>query len=65
VDLLVLDPDQVRSALPMDACIEAVNSALRARARGTSVQPLRPVVKLSGNRAISAHGGVFFHDLGN
>ncbi len=40
MDLLVLGPDPVRNVLPMDACIEAADSALRARARGTSVQPI-------------------------
>ncbi len=41
MSILFLSRDDVEALLPMDECIEAVEGALRALARGEAVQPLR------------------------
>ncbi len=41
MSFLLLNRDDVEALLPMDECIEVVDDALRALARGEAVQPLR------------------------
>src|SRR5438270_4431533 len=41
MSILFLNRDDVEALLPMDECIEVVEGALRALARGEAVQPLR------------------------
>jgi ornithine cyclodeaminase len=43
MSILFLNRDDVEAFLPMDECIEVVEGALRALARGEAVQPLRSV----------------------
>jgi ornithine cyclodeaminase len=44
--LLILGGEQVRSALPMDICIEVIDRAMRAVSRGEAWVPLRTVMAL-------------------
>jgi len=45
-DLLIINGEQVRRALPMQACIEAVDRAMRAVSRGDGKVPLRTVLSV-------------------
>lgn len=45
MSLLVLSEHEVRELLPMDECIEAMDSVLRSLARGELHQPLRSVTR--------------------
>jgi alanine dehydrogenase len=46
---IVVNGTRVRQFLPMRECIEAMERALRALARGGAVVPLRPVVRIPGD----------------
>ncbi|HEY7895512.1 MAG TPA: ornithine cyclodeaminase family protein [Gemmatimonadaceae bacterium] len=46
---IVVNGTRVRQFLPMRDCIEAMERALRALARGGAVVPLRPVVRIPGD----------------
>lgn len=48
MSLLVLSEHDVRELLPMDECIEAMDTVLRSLARGELHQPLRPVTRPAG-----------------
>lgn len=50
--VLLLSKSQVESLLPMEECIEAVESALATLARGGSVQPLRSATWLPDRRGL-------------
>lgn len=46
MDLRVIGPDQVRSLLPMDACIEVVDHAMSVASRRDALMPLRDKMAL-------------------
>ena len=50
--LLVLSADDLRELLPMRACIDAIDAALRRLADGQAVQPLRTIMRLPGERGL-------------
>ena len=50
-ELLVLGHDDVKRLLPMDECVELMESVLADLARGSVWQPLRFVVSLQRSRA--------------
>jgi len=52
VPLLVLSADDLRELLPMRACIDAIDAALRRLADGQAVQPLRTIMRLPGERGL-------------
>ncbi len=52
MDILVIDRDEVRRLLPMAACIEVMETALRTLAEGGAVQPLRSLMRLPGQKGI-------------
>lgn len=52
MELLVIGRSQVGELLPMDECIEVMDRAMRSAARGDTVQPLRSVMGLPGERGV-------------
>jgi ornithine cyclodeaminase len=52
--LLIIDAEQVRRALPMDVCIEAIDRAMRAVSRGAAVIPLRTVLAVPDSQNLFA-----------
>lgn len=52
--LLILNGEQVRRALPMDVCIEAIDRAMRAVSRGEARVPLRTVLPVPDSRNLFA-----------
>ena len=50
--LLVLSARDVRELLPMAACIDAVDAALRRLAAGEAVQPLRTLMRLPADQGL-------------
>lgn len=52
--LLIVNGEEVRRALPMSECIEAVERAMRAVSRGDSEVPLRTVMSVPGGRNLFA-----------
>ncbi|MCL6452651.1 MAG: ornithine cyclodeaminase family protein [Alicyclobacillus sp.] len=53
----VLGKQDVRVLLPMEACIEVMDAVLRDLAEGRTVQPLRSVLPLQGDRAFALMPG--------
>ena len=49
---LILDQDDVRRLLPMNACIDLMEDALRRLAAGDAVQPLRSAMWLPDRSAL-------------
>jgi alanine dehydrogenase len=54
VEVLVLGHAEVRTLLPMPACVDVMVDALSARARGEALQPLRHVMWLGDRRGALA-----------
>jgi ornithine cyclodeaminase len=52
VSLLVLSARDLRELLPMRACIDAVDAALRKLAAGDAVQPLRTLMRLPADKGL-------------
>ena len=48
-ELLILDADAVRRALPMRDCIEAMSSVMRSVSRGGAQMPLRTILNVPGS----------------
>jgi ornithine cyclodeaminase len=55
--LLVLNGEQVRQALPMEVCIEAVEQAMRAVSRGEAKVPLRTGMSIPGGNLFAVMPG--------
>src|SRR5476649_777892 len=50
--MLIISQSEVPALLPMDECIEVMARALATLARGGTVQPLRPMLRLPDQKGI-------------